>query len=67
MFIAILGASVLVYYKVFINRYFHLSDSNLPVIIVCISISIFNYFIFHHKNQWKVIVKEFETLPIKEK
>jgi len=58
-----LGASILVYYKVFINRYFHLSDSNWSVIIICVSISIFNYFIFHHRGQWKEIIKKFDDWP----
>ncbi|MBO9675177.1 MAG: hypothetical protein J7577_17150 [Sphingobacteriaceae bacterium] len=61
--ILLLGASILVYYKVFVNRYFHFGDSNLPVIITCISISLINYFVFHHKSQWKEIVIRFDAYP----
>jgi hypothetical protein len=55
--------SFFIYYKIFCNRYIHLSESNWDVWVPAIVIGLFNYFIFHHHNQWKRIVKEFDRLP----
>ncbi|ROH97952.1 hypothetical protein [Chryseobacterium daecheongense] len=55
--------SLFIYYKIFFNRYIHLSESNFDIFLIIIPIILFNYFIFHHKYQWKNIVKEFDRLP----
>lgn len=51
-----------IYYNIFIDRYFHIDQS---IIIACyvIFIAIPNYYIFHHKNKWRSIVKKFDCLP----
>ncbi|MBO6185169.1 MAG: hypothetical protein J6O88_10885 [Chryseobacterium sp.] len=54
-----------IYYNIFINRYANLSKSNIEVYILVISVSLLNYFIFHHRNQWKKIIVEFDQLPKK--
>lgn len=58
-------SSLVIYYKIFFNHNLHLSESNYDVIIVVGIVSLTNYFIFHHKDQWKEIVSEFDKLPKK--
>lgn len=55
--------SGIIYYDVFIDRSFELGDDNTVVLFFILVISIPNYFIFHHRDQWKDIVKEFDQLP----
>ncbi|MCF8408900.1 MAG: hypothetical protein K9G36_08005 [Crocinitomicaceae bacterium] len=55
--------SLLVYYTIFIDRYFQLGDNKLVVFFFILSIPVPNYFIFNHSDQWKDIVKEFDKLP----
>jgi hypothetical protein len=55
--------SIFVYYKVFIDKYFRFGDNSLVVILFILSICVPNYFIFHYRDQWKDIVKEFDKLP----
>lgn len=62
-FILFILLPIFIYYKIYINPYIHLSEGNIDVIIVVLLISIPNYFIFHHREQWKDIVKEFDQLP----
>lgn len=57
--------SFIVYYTTFIDRYFELGDSNIIVFVFIVVISVPNYFIFHHRDQWKEIVKNFDNLPKK--
>ncbi len=57
--------SIFLYYKVLFNRYVHLSGNNLDAIILVVIVAGTNYFIFHSRNQWKNIVKEFDQLPKK--
>lgn len=60
--------SLISYYNIFINRYFTLDVPNLKVklgIFYFLIIALPNYFIFHHKDQWKDIVNEYEQLPKK--
>lgn len=57
--------SVTIYYKIFVNRYFSLDNKFGVGIIYVLFIVIPNYFIFHHKDQWKDIVAEFDQLPKK--
>lgn len=56
-------SSIFIYYKIFFNRFVHLSDNNLDVLLTIIPVALFNYFVFLHKNQWKSIVVEFDKLP----
>ena len=65
VFFAIL--SFIVYYTTFIDRYFELVDSKIIVFLFIVGISVPNYFIFHHRDQWKEIVKNFDNLPKKKK
>lgn len=65
VFFAIL--SFIVYYTTFIDRYFELGDSKIIVFLFIVGISVPNYFIFHHRDQWKEIVKNFDNLPKKKK
>ena len=60
-----LQLSFLVYYKTFFNRYFELGDSRIAASIFVLIVVIPNYFIFHHKDQWKVYVREFDKWPRK--
>jgi hypothetical protein len=53
-----------IYYKIYFNPFIHLSENNTDIIILVIIVSVPNYFIFHHRDQWKDIVKEFDKLPI---
>ncbi len=55
--------SLVIYYKVFFNRHLHLSKMNLEIVVFILLIGIPNYFIFHHNDQWKVIVHEFDKFP----
>ncbi|GEM_PF-5330673 len=41
----------------------HLSENNNNIIISVILIVLFNYFIFHHQDQWKDIITEYDKLP----
>lgn len=53
------------YYTVFFNRQYSL-DSNfntqLIILFYLLFISLPNYFLFNHKNRWRIIVKRFEQL-----
>ncbi len=52
-----------IYYNIFINRYANLSSNNIEVYIIVIAVSVTNYLVFHHRDQWREIVKEFDSLP----
>lgn len=43
-----------------------LGNGNFFYLFFMLAISIPNYLIFHHKDQWKTIVEEFDTLPKKQ-
>lgn len=58
-----IGISGLVYYTLFADRYFSIGDGKFFLIGYIVLIGIPNYFIFHHRDQWKDIVKEFDKLP----
>jgi hypothetical protein len=60
-----IGGALLVYYKVFIDRSIHIGDSKILLIVFLIAISVPHYFIFHHRDQWKEIVNEYDKLPKK--
>lgn len=57
--------SIFLYYKIFFNRFIHLSENNTDAIVLVLIVGGINYFIFHHQNKWKKIVKEFDQLSIK--
>lgn len=54
-------SSVLNYYKALINTTSHVGEGNLLFVVIII-ISISNYFIFQHRDQWRDMVQEFDTL-----
>lgn len=58
--------SLFVYYKIFINRYIHLAGDNVQIFLLALPIWVINYYIFHHHNQWRSIIAEFDKLPEKE-
>lgn len=58
-----LVASLFIYYKIFFNRYAHLSDSGWELIICALLIIIPNYWVFVHTDKWKDYVQEFDQLP----
>ena len=51
----------IVYYNIFINRYFYLKKSDF--IFIGLIVVVFNYYTFIHNDVWKVYIKEFESLP----
>lgn len=55
--------AMVVYYTTFIDPFFRIGERMLIVAIFLICISAPNYFIFHHRGQWKDIVKEFDQFP----
>ncbi len=57
--------SLYIYYQVFINPYAKLTSSNIYCVVIVIVISVFNYFIFGHNDQWMLIEKRFDKLPAK--
>ena len=59
-----LGLSFLIYYTVFTKQWINIANGKAILLYVAL-ISLPNYFIFHHKHQWKEIVKEFDKLPKK--
>jgi hypothetical protein len=61
--IYVIVISSFVYYKIYFNRFIQLSENNADIIILVILVSVPNYFIFQHRDQWKDIVKEFDKLP----
>ncbi len=60
-------ASLVVYYKVFFNRYYHFSENIFDAFCVVLIVTSFNYYLFHRKNKWKQILQEFDKLPKKKK
>jgi len=58
-----IGISGLVYYTIFVDRYFRVGDGKFFLICYVALVALPNYFIFHHRNQWEDIVKEFDKLP----
>ena len=64
LLISLLILSFLIYYNIFFDRYFDLNLSNIQTyLIFMILFALPNYFIFHHKDQWKAIINEYEQLP----
>lgn len=58
--------SLIIYYKVFINRNFSLDTKYTKLIfgilyVLCIALP--NYFLFNHNNQWRRIVERYDQLP----
>lgn len=60
VFIALSG---LVYYTVFTKQVINLGNGRFAAILGIILICIPNYFIFHHRDQWKKIIPAFDKLP----
>jgi hypothetical protein len=62
VFVFFLFVSIGIYYNVFVDRYFDFGSKG-SFVLFFILISVPNYFIFHHTDRWKRIVKEFDRLP----
>jgi hypothetical protein len=60
-----IGISLVVYYEIFIDRYLHIGNGELLLIGYVLLISLPNYFIFHHRDQWREIVTQFDMMPKK--
>ncbi|MBC9812638.1 hypothetical protein H9Y05_09160 [Crocinitomicaceae bacterium CZZ-1] len=58
-----LGISFITYYTVYVDKYFRLGDGKFFLLGYVLLVAVPNYFIFHHRDQWKDIVKEFDQLP----
>ncbi len=58
-----IALSILSYYTIFTKQVVNSGDDKFVVILGVIFISLPNYFIFHHRDQWKKIVHEFDKLP----
>ncbi|KPE48943.1 hypothetical protein [Chryseobacterium indologenes] len=57
--------SLFIYYNIFINPYANLDESNIDIFVVVVIVALFNYFVFHHRDQWKKIVVEYDKLAKK--
>ncbi|MFY7665512.1 hypothetical protein [Flavobacterium sp.] len=55
-------SSIINYYKIFLNPTSHIGEGSLMFVTIAI-ISVWNYFIFHHEDKWKDIVRDFDHLP----
>jgi hypothetical protein len=58
-----IGLSCMVYYTVFTQRVINVGSGKSVVILYIICVALPNYFIFHHRGQWKKIIYEFDKLP----
>lgn len=54
--ILFLVTSILLYYNVFVDNTFNIVNSNLVMITAFVCI-ISNYFMFHYKDKWKIIIQ----------
>lgn len=57
--------SIMNYYNVFIDRYFHFNITNPIIVIPGILVFLINYLSFIHTDVWKEYAKEFDKLPKK--
>lgn len=55
-----LGFSGVVYYTVYTKQLVDLGNTSLLMLIFIAIVALPNYFIFHHKDQWKQYVQEFD-------
>lgn len=60
LFICLTG---IVYYSVFTKKGIDFGNGKLFIFILGLFICLPNYFIFHHGDQWKDYVKEFDQWP----
>src|SRR5690606_5124596 len=58
-----LVVSLAIYYKLFINSDADVVGSEITWLLPLIALVLFDYFVFHHRDQWKGIVAEFDRLP----
>jgi hypothetical protein len=57
--------SLFIYYAVFIDPFTNIGGKTETIIVMGVLILLPNYFIFHHRDQWKEIVVEFDKMPKK--
>lgn len=55
--------SLIIYYTIYVNRYFQIPENYILIGLYVLGIALPNYFIFHHRDQWKKIVHKFDKLP----
>jgi hypothetical protein len=55
--------SLMVYYTVFTGNNIGIGGRNLLIAFIVVGIVIPNYFVFHYRDSWKEIVKEYEVVP----
>lgn len=55
--------SLINYSDCFVRNFIDFGSGKSLVLLLVLFITIPNYFIFYHKDQWKDIVKEFDKLP----
>jgi hypothetical protein len=60
-----IGLSAVVYYTVFSKQWIDFGDRKEVGFLYLLFIAVPNYFIFHHKDRWKDIVKKFDRMPQK--
>ncbi|MBO9675175.1 MAG: hypothetical protein J7577_17140 [Sphingobacteriaceae bacterium] len=60
-----LGLSIIVYYTVITKEWIDFGNEKYIIIVYLLFVAVPNYFIFHHRNQWKQIVHEFDQWPKK--
>lgn len=58
-------ASILIYYKIFINSSIDILGTSVFWVVVIIVLLIVDYFVFHYRDQWRKIVINFDELPSK--
>jgi hypothetical protein len=63
IFLFFIWLAFIVYYKVFFDPYFRLGDGKTIFLFFVLFTMLPNYFIFHHQDRWKDVVKEFDQLP----
>lgn len=55
--------SIGIYYNVLVDRHFDFGTKTEFVVFFLLLILVPNYFIFHHREQWRDIVAEFDKWP----
>lgn len=66
LLIGLIALIIIIYYKIFINRYISFENDNLRLYLYTIgffTIVLPHYYIFNYKDKWKVIIFEYDKLP----
>ena len=68
IFIGLIALIIIIYYKIFINRYISFENDNLRLYVYTkgfFTIVLPHYYIFNYKDKWKVIILEYDKLSKK--